>query len=78
MRHRCERVITGRRIAVGAERTARRVGELWLPGGSAFRTEIGPGDARAGHGLLLCDQLGGIWEAASGANRPEPASTELK
>ena len=32
----------------------------------------------AGHGLLLRDRLGGIWEAASGANRPEPVPTELK
>jgi putative transposase len=54
MRHRCERVITGRRIAVGAERAAGCVGELCLPGSSAFRTEIGP--VRAENLVRGCDQ----------------------
>jgi hypothetical protein len=38
----------------------------------------GGGETGAGHGLLLRDRLGGIWEVASGANRPEPVPTELK
>jgi hypothetical protein len=42
------------------------------------RTEIGPGETGVGHGLLLHDRLGGIWEVASGASRPEPAPTALK
>jgi len=37
------------RVAVGAERAAGCAGELFPPAGSAFRTEIGLGDARAGH-----------------------------
>jgi hypothetical protein len=49
-----------------------------LLGDGAYRTEIGPGETRVGHGLLLRDRLGGIWEAASGANRPEPGPTGLK
>jgi hypothetical protein len=46
--------------------------------GSAYRTDIGLGESGAGHGLLLRDRLGGNWEIASGANRPEPLPTELK
>jgi hypothetical protein len=46
--------------------------------GGAYRTEIGLCETGAGHGLLLRDRLGGIWEVASGANRPEPVPTELK
>ena len=51
--------------------------ELCLLVGSAYRTEIGSGETGVGHGLLLHDRLGGIWEIASGANRPEPLPTEL-
>jgi len=51
---------------------------VFLLVGSAYRTEIGPGETGVGHGLLLRDRLGGIWEAASNANRPEPGPTELK
>jgi hypothetical protein len=71
-------VIAGRWVAGGAEPAAGCFGKLILLGGSAYRTEIGPGETGAGHGLLLRDRLGGIWEAASGANRPEPVPTELK
>jgi hypothetical protein len=46
--------------------------------GSAYRTEIGLGETITRHGLLLRVRLGGIWEVASGANRPEPLSTGLK
>jgi len=53
-------------------------GKLILLVGSAYRTEIGSGETGVGHGLLLHDRLGGIWEIASGANRPEPALTGLK
>jgi hypothetical protein len=53
-------------------------GKLFLLGGSANRTQIGPGETGAGHGLLLPDRLGGFWEVASGANRPEPVLTDLK
>ena len=74
----CGRVIAGRRVAVGAEPAADCSGRLCLPGGSAYRTQIGPGETGVGHGLLLRDRLGGIWEVASGANRPEPGPTELK
>ena len=42
------------------------------------RTQIGLGEPGVGHGLLLRDRLGGIWEVASGANRLEPVPTELK
>jgi hypothetical protein len=31
-----------------------------------------------GHKLLLHDQLGGIWEVATSANRPEPLPTGPK
>ena len=72
------RVITAPWAAVGAEPAADCFGKLFLLGGSANRTEIGPGETGAGHGLLLRGRLGGIWEAASGANRPEPVPTELK
>ena len=71
------RVIIAQR-AVGAEPAADCFGTLVLLGGSANRTEIGPGETGAEHGLLLRDRLGGIWEGASGANRPEPVPTELK
>jgi hypothetical protein len=64
--------------AVGAEPAADCFGKLFVLGGSAYRTEIGRGETGAGHGLLLRDRLGGIWEAASGANRSEPVPTELK
>jgi hypothetical protein len=75
---------TGRRpgcdqwVAGGADPAADCFGKLILLGGSVNRTEIGPGGTGAGHGLLLHDRLGGIWEVASGANRPEPVPTELK
>jgi len=51
--------------------------ELRVLGGSADRTNIGPAEIGVVHGLLLHGRLGGIWEAASGANRPEPLPTEL-
>jgi hypothetical protein len=44
----------------------------------AIEQRSGPGETGAGHRLLLRDRLGGIWEVASGANRPEPVLTELK
>ena len=77
-RHGRGRVITAQWVAVGAEPAADCFGTLILLSGSANRTEIGPGETGAGHGLLLRDRLGGIWEVASGANRPEPVPTELK
>lgn len=72
------RVIIARWVAGGAEPAAGCFGKLILLVGSAYRTEIGPGETGAGHGLLLRDRLGGIWEVASGANRPEPVPTALK
>jgi hypothetical protein len=51
--------------------------ELRFFGGSVNRTDIGSAEIRVVHGLLLHGRLGGIWEAASGANRPEPLPTEL-
>jgi hypothetical protein len=74
----CGRVIIAQRVTVGAELAADRFGKLFLFVGNAHRTEIGPGETRVGHGLLLHGRLGGIWEAASDANRPEPGPTELK
>ena len=74
----CGRVIIARRVAVGADPAADCLGKLFLLVGRADRTEIGPGETGVGHGLLPRDRLGGIWEAASGANRPEPGPTELK
>jgi hypothetical protein len=65
------------RAAVAAEPAADWFGELVLLVSSAYRTEIGPGETRVGHGLLLHNRLGGIWEVASDANRPEPVPTEL-
>jgi|SRR6516164_8085315 len=66
-------------VAVSAEPAAGCFGRLFLlGGGNVNRTEIGLGETGAGHGLLLRDRLGGIWEVASGANRPEPVPTELK
>jgi|HubBroStandDraft_2_1064218.scaffolds.fasta_scaffold480611_2 hypothetical protein len=67
-----------RGVAGGGKPAADYLGKLILLAGSAYRTEIGPGGTGAGHGLLLRDRLGGIWEVASGANRPEPVPTELK
>jgi hypothetical protein len=61
-----------------AEPDAGCFGKLILLVGSAYRTEIGQGETGVGHGLPLHDRLGGIWEAAFGANRPEPVPTELK
>jgi hypothetical protein len=72
------RVIIAQWVAVGADPAVDCSGRLFVLGGSANRTEIGPGETGAGHGLLLRDRLGGIWEAASGANRPEHVPTELK
>jgi hypothetical protein len=71
------RAIIAQWVADGAEPAADCFGNPILLGGSAYRTEIGPGETGAGHGLLR-DRLGGIWEVASGANRPEPVPTELK
>jgi hypothetical protein len=65
-------------VAVGAAPAADCCGKLFLLVGRADRTEIGPGETGVGHGLLLHDRLGGIWEIASGANLPEPVPTELK
>ena len=45
----CGRVIAGRRAAVGAEPAADCSGRLYLPGGSAYRTQVGPG--RQGWGM---------------------------
>ena len=73
----CGVVTTGQWVAVGAEPAADSFGKLVLFAGSAYRTQIGPGETGAGHGLLLHDRLGGIWEVASGANLPEPGPTEL-
>jgi hypothetical protein len=70
-------VVIGRQAAVGAEHAAGCFRELCSPGGSANRTDIGPAEIGVGHGLLLYGRLGGIWEAASGANRPEPVPTGL-
>ena len=67
------RVIIAQWVTGSAEPAADCFGKLFLLGGSANRTEIGPGETGAGHGLLLRDWLGGIWEAASGANRPNLA-----
>src|SRR5271165_4359192 len=74
----CGQVIAGRRVAVGAEPAADCSGRLCLRVGSEYRTQVGPGETGIGHGLLLRDRLGGIWEAASGVNCPEPGPTELK
>ena len=74
----CGRLIAHQWVAVSAEPAADCFGKLCPPGNSAFRTQVGPGDAGIGHGLLLGHRLGGIWEIASGANWPEPRSTELK
>jgi hypothetical protein len=72
------RVIAGRQLAVGAGPAAECSGKLFPSASNAYRTEIGPGESGGGHGLLLHDRLGGIWEVASDANRPEPGPTELK
>jgi hypothetical protein len=72
------RVIIAQWVAVGAEPAAGCFGRLVLLGGSANRTELGPGKAGAGHRLLLRDRLEGIREVAYGANRPEPVPTGLK
>jgi hypothetical protein len=50
---RCEQVITGQRVAVAAEHCADFIAEFCLLGGNIYRTEIGPGETRAGHELLL-------------------------
>jgi len=77
-RHGYGRVIIAQWVAGGTEPAADCFGKLIPLAGSAYRTQIGPGETGVGHGLLLHDRLGGIWEAASGANRPEPVPTELK
>ena len=74
----CGRVIASQQVAVSAEPATDRFGGLCLPGGSAYRIQIGPGETGVGHGLLLRQRLGGIWEAASGVNCPELVPTELK
>ena len=74
----CGRVIADRSATIGAEPAADYFGRLCPLGSSAYRTHIGPGETGVGHGLLLHGRLGGIWEAASGANRREPGPTELK
>ena len=58
-----------RRVAVGAEHAADCSGGLCLPGSSAYRTQVGPGETGGGHGLLLRDRLGGI---LGGRIRREP------
>jgi hypothetical protein len=68
--------VIGQRAAVGVGHGAGCFRELGLLGDSADRG-IGPAEIGVGHGLLLHGRLGGIWEAASGANHPEPLSTEL-
>jgi hypothetical protein len=77
-RRRCGRIIAVQWVAVGAEPAADYSGKLFPLVGNAYRTEIGRGGTGAGHGLLLRDRLGGMWEVASGANRPEPVPNELK
>ena len=72
------RVIIGQWVAVGTGPAAACFGELVLLVSSVYRTQIVPGVTGVGHGLLLHDRLGGIWEIASGANLPEPVPTELK
>jgi hypothetical protein len=72
------RVIAGQRVAVGAAHAAGRSADSPMRCDRTYRTNIGPGETGAGHGLLLHDRLGGIWEVASGANHPEPLPTELK
>ena len=62
------RVIIAQWAAGGAEPVAECFGKLILLVGSAYRTGIGPGGTGIGHGLLLHDRLGGIWEVASGVN----------
>jgi hypothetical protein len=74
----CGRVITAQWMADGAGPAAGCFGKLILLVDSTYRTEIGPGGTGVGHGLLLYDRLGGIWEVASDANRPELVPTELK
>jgi hypothetical protein len=74
----CGRVIIGQWVAVGAEPAADCSGRLVLLVSSMYRTQVGPDGTGVGHGLLLHDRLGGIWEIASGANLPEPVPTELK
>ena len=71
-------VIVGQLVAVGAEHAAGRCSDSPLRSDRAYRTDIGPGETEAGHGLLLHNRLGGIWEVASDTNRPEPGPTELK
>jgi len=78
MPDRCEPVVGGQRAALGAERAAGCSGTVHVRRDGANRTDIGSRETGAGHGLLLSGRLGGIWEAASGANRPEPVPTELK
>jgi hypothetical protein len=68
------RVIIAQRVGGAAD----SFGKLVLLVVCAYRTQIGPDETEVGHGLLLHGRLGGIWEVASGANRPEPVSTELK
>jgi hypothetical protein len=77
-RHGYVPVIIVQRVAVGAAHAAGRSADSPLRCDRTYRTNIGPGETGAGHGLLLHDRLGGIWEAASDANRPEPVPTELK
>jgi hypothetical protein len=72
-----ERVIADQRTVVSAVQAGDRISDLCLLGGGTYRTKIGSSETKAGHGLLLHDWLGGIWEVASGANRPEPLPTEL-
>jgi hypothetical protein len=48
------------------------------PGQATAPIQVGPGETGMGHELLLRQWLGGIWEAASGANCPEPGATGLK
>ena len=74
----CGRVIIGQWVAASAEPAADCFGKLVLLVSSAYRTQIGPGGTGVGHGLLLRDGWGGIWEIASGANLPEPVPTEPK
>ena len=51
----------------------RRVPPADRGGGGARLGRVKPGRTL----LVLHDQLGGIWEVTSGANRPEPLPTEL-
>jgi len=71
-------VIAGQRVVVGAARAAGCSSGSPLRDDRTYRTEIGLGETGPDMGSSSMTGLGGIWEAASGANLPEPVPTELK